>query len=300
MLLADFFERVYLPRRLRGRSENSIRLYRLCLRQFGRTLGRDPEVADLNEDNVLAHLSRRSSVAPATRNKELTELKAMWRLAAQRGLLTTWPDVQDEPEPERDPIAWTAEEVHRLLAAAEAMPGMIGDAPQRAWWPALIRLTLDTAERVGCVRQARWDWLQSEWLCVPAEARKGKTRDRRYRLSTPTVAALERLREHARGAEIFAWPYAETYLWTLYRRVVARAGLPTGRKYQLHALRKTTASAIYAAGMDPQEALDHSDRRTTAKYIDPRFSRTRQPCDVLTEWLAKPKRKRDDDQRATG
>ena len=301
MQLDFFFESIYLPRRLRGKSPRSVDLYRMTLRQFARTLGRPPCVSDLTEETVLRHLARRSDVSPATRNKELNQLAAMWRLACRRGMLAEWPDIRHEREPERTPVAWMPDELERLLRSAESAEGVIGDVPAGRWWGAFVRVALDTGERISAMLQSRWDGLHGAWLDVSAEARKGKTRDRRYRLSDATVGALALLRPHTEASErLFPWPYAPTYIWSKYRQIVQKAGLPTGRKYQLHCLRKTMASVIYAAGLDPQEALDHSDRRTTAKYIDPRFSRTRQPCDVLTEWLAKPKRKRDDDQRDVG
>ena len=123
MLLLDFFESIYTPSRLRGKSPNTIRLYRLCIRQFGRTMQQPPTLDDLTEANVLRHLARRSGVSAATRNKELTELLAMWRLASQKGLLSAWPDIRPEHEPERDPIAWMPDEINRLLAAIHRQQG---------------------------------------------------------------------------------------------------------------------------------------------------------------------------------
>lgn len=288
MLLRDFFDRLYIPRRLRGKSDKTIRLYRLCLSQFDKTLCRSATIEDLTEDNVLIHLSRRSNVAPSTRNKELSQLVALWRFACQRGMLKDWPGIQPESEPERAPIAWMPDELNRLLETARRLPRRVGKIPARIYWPLLIRLTLDTGERAGAIRQAQWSWLQGGWLCVPAEARKGKTRDRRYRLSAETTALLKEMRKSSTDREnIFPWPYGYTYFWNRYRKILKAAGLPATRKHQLHCLRKTTASAVYAAGLDPQEAMDHADRRTTARYLDPRFSRERQSCDVLAEFISK-------------
>lgn len=290
MLLAEFFETVYLTRKLRGKSEGSVRLYRLCLMQFGRSLERLPKVADLTEDNVLLHLSRRHAVSAATRNKELSQLLALWRFACQRGILQAWPDIQPEKEPERVPIAWMPDELTKLLATAATIGGRIGDVPAAAWWTALIRISLDTGERIGAVRSIQWSWLQGEWLLVPAEARKGKTRDRRYPLSPETLSAISRLRLLVRsGKDMFPWPYGETYLWNRYHVILKAAGLPMTRKHQLHALRKTFGSVVNAAGMDTQAALDHADKRTTQRYLDPRLSRETKPCDALAAYLANPR-----------
>jgi len=286
MLLSVFFDSVYLPRRLRGKSPESIRLYRLCLNQFGRSLGKLPTVEDLTEGNVLLHLARRNTVAVATRNKELSQLLALWRLACQRGLLKEWPDVRREREPDRVPIAWMPDELFRLLDAIERMCGKVGDVPASAWWTALVRISLDTGERVGAVRVIQWSWLQGEWLLIPAEARKGKTRDRRYHLSPDTLIALSRLRSLInRGKEVFPWPYTETYLWNRYNVILKSAGLPCTRKHKLHALRKTFGSVVHAAGMDAQSALDHADKRTTQRYLDPRLSRETKPSEAVAEYL---------------
>lgn len=290
MLLSEFFEQIYRPKRLRGKSENSVRLYRLCVRQFSRTLVKPAELQDLNEANVLRHLSRRGTVAVATRNKELAELTAMWRLASQMGLLTTWPDIRPEDEPQREPIAWLADELQRLLRQLRSQTGDIGGVPAWLWWMGMVRVILDTGERVGAVRSAKWSWVQGEWLRVPAEARKGKTRDRQYRLSPQTISLLRQIRQFSATDSVFPWPYNYTYLWAKWRRILEDADLPTGRKYGLHALRKTVGSVVYAAGMDPQDILDHSDRRTTQRYLDSRFTRDRQACDVLAEFLANPRK----------
>ncbi len=291
MLLTDFFESTYIPRKLRGKSDGSVRLYRLCLMQFARSLGRVPAVADLTEDNVLLHLSKRSDVSAPTRNKELSQLLALWRYACQRKLLVDWPDIQPETEPERVPIAWMPDELGRLISTAEKIGGRIGDVPANAWWSALIRIALDTGERIGAVRSIQWAWLQGEWLMIPAEVRKGKTRDRRYSLSSLTLSAIRRLRPLVGSRkDMFPWPYGETYLWNRYAVVLKAAGLPQTRKHQLHCLRKTFGSVVHAAGMDAQAALDHADRRTTQRYLDPRLSREVKPSDILAAYLANPKR----------
>lgn len=288
MLLIDFFETVYIPRRLRGCSQNSVRLYRLCISQFCKTLGREALVADLTEDNVLRHLARRSCVMPATRNKELNQLRALWRLASRLGYHSGEPDIKDEPEPERAPVAWLAEEVQALLNSAASQPGKIGDIPAAVWWSALVRVILDSGERISAVRDAQWSWLCGHWLTVPAEARKKKTRDRKYLLNSETLDTLGQLRRCSQSQAMFPWPYTPTYLWTKYNSVLKSASLPCSRIHKFHACRKTLCSVVYASGMDPQDAMDHTDRRTTQRYIDARFSRERQPSEILADFLSDP------------
>jgi len=70
--------------------------------------------------------------------------------------------------------------------------------------------------------------------------------------------------------------------------VLKSAGLPCTRKHQLHCLRKTVGTAVYASGGSAQDALDHADRRTTQRYIDPRAVKKDAPCDILAAYLANP------------
>lgn len=301
MLLLDFFRNVYFPRNLRGRSHNSVRLYELCIMQFTRSLARPPTVADLTESNVYAHLARRHAVAPATRNKELGQLLALWRFATRRKLLDNWPDIPEEPEPERTPIAWMPDELAKLMQAAKRAEGAVGDVPAKLWWPTMLHLMLDTGERIGAIRETRWNWVSGDALRVPAEARKGKTRDRIYRISPGTIASINSLRPYSGSSDyVLPWPYVPTYLHAKFRVIVESAGLPTGRKYQTHCLRKTVGSAAHAAGMNAQDVLDHSTRRDTMRYLDPRLMPHRQACDVLAEYLANPSRPGEDDAKRTG
>lgn len=302
MLLSEFFELVYLRIRLKRKSKETVRLYRQCIRQFSTTLGREAKVSDLTEDNVLLHLDRRSEMSPATRNKELAELTAMWRLATQRGVHSGWPSIEDEPEPEDVPIAWMPDELSRLLSTARKQQGQIGQIPAGRFWHALLRLMLDTGERISAAREAERSWMQGQWIVFPASVRKGKKRSRRYKLSPEGLSAIEDLKQWTgEQGKIFPWPYTRTYIWKKYKAVVKQAGLPISRKHGFHAIRKTHASILFASNVDPQESLGHSDRRTTQRYLDSRYTREQQPCDVLAAYLANPgQRNSDPPSQATG
>lgn len=285
MLIKTFFVECYAPRRLRGKSQNSIRLYQLCILRFSETLGRQPELSDLNNDNLLKHLSRRSQVSAATRNKELSQLCALWRLAVQLELHSGWPNIQAEHEPEPEPRAWLADDVMKLMAACQRAEGMIGTVPANLYWLSLIYLALDSGERNHALLNCRWDWLEGRYLTVKASVRKGKTRDRLYVLSDETLQLLAKLKEQSTTPEILGWPLSKTYFFKRYNRLLASAGLPTGRTCGTHKLRKTLASTIHSAGLNPQSVLDHSDSRTTARYLDGRFRQQTEPCTIIAKWL---------------
>lgn len=289
MRIDKYFEDVYRIKKLWGKSPNTSRLYRLSIRSFERTLGRPANLADLTNENVMRHMDRVLALgrSKATANKDREQLLVIWRHAARAKLVKNWPDVPKAIEPVRTPEAWLAEDLEALLAAARRQPGTIGRAPAALFWEALIRVCLDTAERIGAVMGLGWDDLDRDWLLVRAELRKGSKRDKRYQLSSETLDLLGQLRKYTGGQKtIFHWPLHPTYLWAKYGQVVKSAGLPNGRKCKLHRLRKTTASIAYACGLDAQAILDHQERRTTESYLDPRFTRQDQASDVVSAYLA--------------
>lgn len=291
MRLIDFFEDNYRVKKLRGKSPHTLRLYRFSIRHLGKVLCKDPELSDLNDENVALVMQSiiDRGCSPYTANKERSQLLAIWRYAAQIGELSRWPTVMAENEPERIPRAWTIEDVQQLFASVRAMQSTIGDVQAAVWWEAIVMVCLDTGERIGAVSQAEWSWLERSWLLVPAEARKGRKRDRRYLLSNETLALLSELRKQSpEKKEMFAWPYCSTYLWAKYSALLRKAGLPSGPKDKFHKLRKTTASVAYAAGLDAQDLLDHQNKRTTQKYLDPQFTRETQASQVIADWLRNP------------
>jgi site-specific recombinase XerD len=291
MRIGDFFEDNYRPRKLRGRSQNTVRLYRSSIKNLEKTLGRQATLEDFTDETIAlvmqTILDRGGS--PFTANKERSQLLALWRYAAQTGLLTIWPTITPENEPERIPIAWLQEDIHQLIATIDRQTNSIGNIPAKMWWRGVVCICLDTGERIGAVAQCRWDWLEGSWLLVPAEARKGRKRDRRYLLSQETMRAIADVRPFStRDGAIFPWPYCSTYLWTKFTKLLKEAGLPHGRKDKFHRLRKTLGSVVYAAGLDAQDILDHQNKRTTQAYLDPRFSRSVQPSQIIADWLRHP------------
>lgn len=303
MQLSDFFDSVYLPRKLFGKSHETTRLIRYSIASFTRTIGRSAVLADLCDDNIRRHMMRviADGKAVATANKDRAQLLAVWRFAYLLRYLDHQPTVQPLPQPERVPRAWEQHEVQAIVDACGRLQGKVGRIPARYWWSALVETCLDTGERIGAVSSAQWSWLSGRWMLVPAECRKGGKRDRQYRLNASTVCAITKMRCYSESEKIWPWPYTHTYLWTRYKAILRTAGLPTDRRSSFHRIRRTVASVCHAAGMNAQEVLDHADRRTTQKYLDPRFNRDRQACDALAEFLERPGHGRDDnDSRRIG
>lgn len=290
MKLIDFFNNVYRPKRLRGRSPETSRLYLISLRHFDRTMGHEATLEDLTDDNLNRHCQRvrDEGKAAATVNKDLAQILTIWRFAHRQNLVPLWPEVLKEVEPERIPMAWMPDEMQTLLAHIARSGDHVGDIPAKLYWRCFVLLAIDTGERVSALRSTRWDWISGDWLSVPAEARKGKTRDRIYKLNQATLDVLALVKKHCDGAIVLPWPYHKSTFWRKYAKVLEGAGLPTGRKSGPHRLRKTHASAVHAAGHSAQAAMDHCDARTTRAYLDPRMSTEVSPAEILAAYLANP------------
>lgn len=283
-LVRDFYANFYKPLKLRSRAANTRRLYEFSIRNFTRFLHREATLGDFSDDTLgrlMGWMIQRGR-SPYTVNKERSQLLAIWRFACRKGFVSIWPDVDAEIQPERIPRAWTVNQLDRLFSACLETPGTFGAVPCGLWWYAIHLLGWDTGERIKPLRLARWEWLDlPNGICrIPAEVRKGRRADRVYRLHQDTVAALVRIQKPER-AEVFPWPYSETYIYTLYAKIQARAGLPVGRHFRFHCLRKSVASHGKVAGLDPQELMGHVDGRTTSKYLDPTICGDRPPSEVL-------------------
>jgi integrase len=185
------------------------------------------------------------------------------------------------PVPRKTPLAWSRDELEKLLTACGSQVGFVGHVPASWWWVSLHLALWDTGERIGALIQCRWEWLNEGWLVMPAEVRKGKVADMTYHLSAETLEAIETIRRPHRDL-IWEWPFAPTYLWYAYRKIRKRAGMAADRRSSFHRMRRSVASHYEAAGGNATELLGHSDRKLTkASYLDPRYARQPQAQDRL-------------------
>lgn len=283
-LLAAFFDSVYRPLKLRGKSSQTVRLYRNTLANFDRFLHRPSTIDDLTEDTICAfmgwHTDRGHSAHTA--NKDGGQLMALARLAFRKRVLEIEPDVSMLPAPVRVPMAWMPDELPRLFEAARLEPGYIDGVPARMWWRALFLVLFYSAERVAAVMSINWSNvnLQRGWLIIPAEFRKGKRSDKAYQLPSVAVDALHTILVPKRD-KVFPWPHDIGTLYNRLKRINKRAGLPTDRVSMFHRMRRTTASLFKQAGGDPSELLDHADPKTTKRYLDPRLCSGKSAADLL-------------------
>lgn len=285
--LSQFFECVYLPIRLRGRSPRTVTLYRASISAFSEYLKRPALLDDLEDSQVCRYLlSLESGRSPYTVAKERSQLLAIWNCAAKRRYVDRFPDVPSAPLPRRIPTAWTEEELARLFAACAKERGVYCGVDAGDWWLSLHSILWDTGERIGALVQTEWTDVRSDWLVIRAEARKGRRADAAYKLSRASVELLTKIR-HPNRKLVWPWPYCHTYLWHVYGLILSAAHLPRDRNRKFHCVRKSVASHLKRLGHDPQLVLGHADPRTTAAYLDPRIVQPKQPCEILPEILPK-------------
>lgn len=286
MTLLELFD-LYKKKRLRGKSDNTIRLYHHTISSFGRFLKHEPTIKDFDSDLIEDHMWQivKRGGSPASANKDRSQLIALWKFAAERRIVEQFPQVQAIKEPEQAPMGWLPEELQSLLRSAKLEPQPVGEIPGNIWFTALLHVLIDTAERIGALRALGRESVQGNFLLVPAAVRKGKTRDRLYPLSAESVEALKRLLASHGEPTLFHWPYSSTYFYRRYDCLLRRAGLPTDRKSKAHRVRKTVASAVARAGGDPTAALDHASPKTTKKYLDIRIVGGVEVSTILSAYL---------------
>lgn len=286
-------EGLYFPRKLNTGPETR-RQYRYALNDWARTLGREPTLADLDDDRLTlwmrAMMDRRPALSPWTINERAGRVKTLWTWLAKKQYVSTFPTVQRLACPEPTPRAWTQEQLAKLFAGADLEGGLIGGVPARLWWKARLAWHWFTGERKGATDALTWGMLDlgRGMAVLPAEIRKGRRKPAIYTLP-PALVELLRLIEAPARDLVFPWDKSPDTYWLHWDRILRHAGLPGGRKSKTHSLRVSHATWRDKLGEDASRALLHSDPATTRKhYIDASFSPESNP--LFVPWQPEPKR----------
>lgn len=285
--LRSHFDVLYRPKKLFGKSPETVRLYGYTFRYFAEYLGREALLSDLTDEIVMGCMEwiRERPLSLRTANKTRDQLCALWSFLARKGIVATFPEVPSFDEPQRTPVAWTRDQLRLLWEMCQAQGGYIAGIPASLYWLTLHSVAYDSLERIGAVKQLiKADLRQGMgWVHFRAETRKGRRKDSTSRLHPVTTGLLAKLCDCQPGeALVFPWPYHPSYFWIRYRTMRERAGLPTDREHSFHCIRKTGASFAEAAGADASRLLGHSSRAVTQRhYIDPVASPGEQAVDFL-------------------
>jgi hypothetical protein len=246
----------------------------------GREVPRKPTRTDCDELFSLANFCDfarwlAEGRAPSTTNGRVEVLWMLWSFASDEGLCDNpLPVARKKPrwkELKRDPVAWTLQELDRLIAACVLAPPMrecdwwTGD-----FWLALISGYLATSERFTALMLCPRTALIGNVLTIPAELTKDKKEA--PVVLEPAIADRWRALPAIEGSPLFfPYPYS---LKTLRERFTAdlliSAKLPIDRHHKFHCLRRTAATQIYIVrGIDAaMRSLRHfSASLTMSKYV---------------------------------
>ena len=285
MTLRELLERYGL---LMNLSARSMTLYGHTIDKFAEFLGREPLITDLEDVQVSKFLRWRATnpcrgrvVSPHTVAKDRSQLLAIWTWACKKKLHGgEWPGLPRQKRVRRTPTAYTLDEMSRLVRAAKARRGAMSGVPSAWWWSTLLQSAWQTGERIGALLDLRWREVDTSQgrLVFLAETRKGKERD----LVAPITAALAAELETRRGPpDALVWPRTGHPLshYASMRLLCQTAGVPSRA---FHAIRKSSASYVAAAGGDATAHLGHADpAMTRGHYLDPRITETHRGLDFL-------------------
>lgn len=281
MPLLGFYEIHYRPLKQMGRSYLTSDLYLEAIRMFEEFLGHRASLRDLDDATMSRWCQKRleQGKSPATVNKHLRHLLALWRFASSYPIRLEMPRVRPAAEFRRDPRAWTLEEMRRLIDSASREPGRVGDMNAGIFWKSLVLTLYDTGARKSVVLNLspRHVDLSGCTILLPADLQKQK-RDQTVTID-PHTAVLLRSGWNPQRRWAFPWPH-DRYprsTWTClnrhFRKIVERAEVPMDTRDLFHRIRKTHAS--YAELVRPGSAthsLGHASPRVTQRhYLDPRI-----------------------------
>lgn len=262
----------------------SIEQKRIAINVFDRFLGRPATLGDLNRATVTGflHWCMAQGSQPNTVSSKRACLLALWRFAYDEGLLAELPHrVLRIKIPEKEPQAWTEEEIRAILAAINAMkPGrcdryrtLPGGIDRSKFFRAFALAYLSTGLRFSAGlsirrRDVRPDrtftvryYEQKTWVEQPKQ------------YSLEAWAAIQALGEHE-----YCFPYGRTKaqarrLRCWWKRILRAAGLDDSRGTGAQQLRRTAAS--HKELQQPGTATNFLGHKTPGlakkSYIAPRI-----------------------------
>lgn len=246
------------------RSERTVEDYKETLARFAAFAGDIPlpRMTHHLAEKFFAH--RLKTVCPATANKDVRSLKAIFNRAVKRGYLVKNPfaGIELAVVPEKDLRVLTPDEVEAIFDACTTLT-----------WKALVFTALTTGMRKGEIVHLAWDDVDLDGglshVRCKADHRTKSGRNRVLALVPAEVNLLRRLKLSQRGDYVFVNGAGTQMVNNLSRefgRVVAKAGIP---RSTLHDLRRTFISHLAMAGVNEavvQKLAGHASMDTTLRH----------------------------------
>ena len=242
-----------------------------CLSKF---LKRPATVADMKDQGLCNRWLSSLTLKPSTVNgrrkyARLIQVYLFGRSSASDISL------RRQREPQTMPVAWTVDQVQKIIAACRAYPQTIrADGVEvHVGNRTLLALLLiyDTGIRIAALMKRKRADVVDGFLIVPANDQKSR-KEQRFKLSAETLAAIEespdvkgRLIPHAYYQDRPDKPMRD-----FLTKILKTAGLPTTCKHKWHCFRRVHATQLAKAVSSEaaQRALGHSSIETTKRYID--------------------------------
>jgi len=282
---------------LKNLSDRTTAMYEATLDRFRDFLGHEPTVDDLDDltaakfirwRGTTAHSKTRGIISPASLAKDSAHLRSLWTWLAKKrwkksnGDLLEFPDYARPRVPKPRPVAYTAEELGRLVRAAKHRKGLVAGKPAAWYWLTKLMAMFQTGERIGAVLALRWGEVDLErcTLTFLAATRKGH-RETITRAITPELARLMATQKGPPDALV--WPWLEDRrLLSVYSSLRVLCRLADVPYHPFHSIRKSTASYIKKAGKSAKKQLGHSsEEMAETHYYDERITGVESALDYL-------------------
>ena len=281
---------------LKDLSARTVELYGETLDRLRDHLGYESTVDDLSDLTVARFLRwraqqpnrRRGLLSPASVAKDSAHIRTIWNWCAKKrmkrsdGELLEFPDYARPRVPKPRPVAFTVEDLQRLLNAARHRKGMVAGVPAAWVWTTMLLSMYQTGERVGAVLALRWSEvdLDRRTLTFLAATRKGH-RETITRAIGPELAAI--MASRRRAPNDLVWPWLEgRHFGSAYASLRVLCKTAGVDYHPFHSIRKATASYMKRAGKSARTQLGHSsEEMAETHYYDSRIVGAESALDYL-------------------
>lgn len=274
--LRRFFLEIYLPLRMIEASPRGQARYLDTINVLRDFAGCDVTLDGLSEELLAQFAAKclKQGKARATVAVHIRNLCVLWRFAYRKRLIDR--ELRDPPVVRQAkvlPIAWSMDELNRILSAAREAPGKVGRLRADLFWPAFVLALYDTGLRVSALLSCRCDQLDlmTGELRVHADQQK-QLADQVFTLCPDTLDAVKATHPETRRV-LFPFRGWRRTFHGPFREILRRAGLPATRRDLFHKIRRTSAShlASVAGKAVASKHLGHSSPQVTERYLDPRI-----------------------------
>ncbi len=192
--------------------------------------------------------------------------RTLWSFAARKKFS---PSVSDDflrvKVPAKPPIAWTADELRRLLDTCEKLTGTFSSGCQRnLFWTAWVLVGFETGLRYGDLHHLKASQLRGTRLYV-THHKTGQAQGKI--LSSKAADLIRQLAHRGKDGTVFRWALSRKHLFLQFKNIVKSAGLEGSTKF----LRRSGATycELKQRGSAKQFLGHLSDGLAYKCYVDP-------------------------------